>query len=899
MSVRNAEKARTSTCQFADRVAEISIQQYHKVIPKPNQGHTCMATIVAHFATSHLHCHDRDEALVGGKNENTTKAPVHHHGEATGKLVVLAMGVGTKFLPADVLQTESQSSDYGRRVRDSHAEVLARRAFRRQLSLEILADYRRRRQRKSNLETTATEQQQASSETQSSFTSSKSSILFNNNVTDDADRGNDMEENVHNHWHSCSILSPVEDVDHISEQNNHERSATASTTTKKLPTTSDGTQPPTSSSTPCYYKLRDNVTLHMYTSSAPCGNATLKKFATMKKERFRADLEQDQWPQEIHETIHPHSVRLGQFALLVKKDTTATAASSSTSSSPPPADLVPSATSPAVTILAGKESPSGQDNETTKKRSSDCLKQQQASNSGFVIANHDHGQSHSAKGDDGPTTTTTTTTPLPTAQDRIAKKTGLPRKKAVGKESLWPAIQSDDWCPPGTSTVHHNKGTIHSCSDKICRWNYLGLQGSLLSNFLACPVYLSSITVGRKFTECICRRAVCCRLGKETAYTPKRMKKKPVQWSPSSSESHVATSHGISGSKEAGDDSTMPRGANMYKHNHPAIMGTAIQLDEGVVETNPDTLGQDVRFHSPLCWAWWSSLANEDKYSSSIHRSDHHDQQPQEKKWKPDDDHRQVPGVQDGNREKKSDRLLHNEDVFDHVECINGWTGFREERRQIDTQEGTKKDIFKSETAQAPNSNSTEAASKLLCHDVSFVNDEEVRSFAATTSLPSPSTIIMTNNLCASASSSSSLLCTHHLVKLYHDILAERRSQQRPRHQERSAESAGEREKDWQHEESRPPLQEVEGTNGKVPAEGRQRMTLPELRRLKLSAHLSSSTKVVACSEDDATAHLHHVSSSPNAYETAKINLLQRNKVFRSWLRRSDQHNSRRSAEER
>ena len=49
-SLRHAEKRRTSTCRFADRIARVSIAHYRKTVPTSRQGLTCLATVVAHVA---------------------------------------------------------------------------------------------------------------------------------------------------------------------------------------------------------------------------------------------------------------------------------------------------------------------------------------------------------------------------------------------------------------------------------------------------------------------------------------------------------------------------------------------------------------------------------------------------------------------------------------------------------------------------------------------------------------------------------------------------------------------------------------------------------------------------------------------------------------------------------
>lgn len=81
----------------------------------------------------------------------------------------------------------------------------------------------------------------------------------------------------------------------------------------------------------------------------------------------------------------------------------------------------------------------------------------------------------------------------------------------------------------GTIPIDANEGTqtwdgikrgcrlrTMSCSDKIIKWNVLGMQGALLSHVIE-PIYFDSLTIGYLYEHGHLARAMCCRLDKESA----------------------------------------------------------------------------------------------------------------------------------------------------------------------------------------------------------------------------------------------------------------------------------------------------------------------------------------------------------------------------------------------
>mmetsp|Transcript_39622 Transcript_39622/g.83302 ORF Transcript_39622/g.83302 Transcript_39622/m.83302 type:complete len:582 (+) Transcript_39622:94-1839(+) len=470
-SVRHAEKRRRGTCEFANRIARISLDAYEHAVPlsyRESNKQTCVAAVVAHF---HSHSNDdrqkttgstcgdgvlpdtafKDDGSDGDNDNDTVVADDGNDANKTdSRLQVMGLGVGTKFLPDAILREEQEEDGYGKRIRDCHAEVLARRAFRRQLASEISYDLKHSGGQKGR-------------------------------VVEGATAGEGY----------VPILERIESCDHSAANN------------ESLPDKPS-----------IRYQLKSNVTLHFYASSAPCGNAVLKKFIKMAKEKFDASLGPDEWPNQTHEPIAAHSLRLGQFALLVKKDGTITC-QSTTNDDP--------TIGPSNTQHTKEEGSTGRD---TKRR----------------------------------------------------------------KKKPWPCGESDNWCPPSCSITNYNKGTIHSCSDKLCRWNCLGMQGSLLMSVLDRPLHMTTLTVGRKFSRAICQRAVCCR----------------------------ADGFGARVTGRDSDNGKIAEYLGKYKLNHPTLMETNVYMDEAGTHdmAGVKSIGQDATFDSNVCWVWWPEKAHDFDYAA-------------------------------------------------------------------------------------------------------------------------------------------------------------------------------------------------------------------------------------------------------------------------------------------
>ena len=422
---RDAEHVgrRTSSCIFADNIAKASIAAYDAAlasVPEPA----------------------RTDAFGGGKQ--TVLAAVVARDERMDALRVVSLGTGTKFMSAVDIEADA---DAGARVRDSHAEVLARRGLRRFLYAQLALASKR--------------------------SAGPSTGISRKRTRGDDDTGDGATTESARGEGDDAGPGPGSNPGSIHGRGAHSTNYFDDTNWSVLERDGDG------------YRVRPSVTFHMYTSSTPCGNAAIKRWAKGAKEKFTDGLGPFQTPpgSEEHGSPSWSAVKEGQIAFLYKRD--------------PGSCVSPDGDTRGATELTGA--------------------------------------------------TDTTTTNATTGS-----------MNAVPCECVPPSF-----IPPGTWT----SGRVLTCSDKLAVWSCVGVQGAALMSrgMLTTPVYLASVTVGRKFNQAILRRALCCRM------------------------------HRFESERE-----TCTKGGTGFEVRHPSVMCTAVPFDLGTYAE-----GEGAVFDRREALAWW------------------------------------------------------------------------------------------------------------------------------------------------------------------------------------------------------------------------------------------------------------------------------------------------------
>ncbi|KAG8468709.1 hypothetical protein KFE25_013792 [Diacronema lutheri] len=422
-AVRSAEKDRVSTCAFADRVAACVLAAYrlHGAAYDAERRSAGRQTVVAGICAL-------DSSVV------------------PPALACVSWGCGTKFMRRELVDADEP----GTRVRDSHAEVLARRALLHALYAELD-------------EATGTPAPPADDQAQHARTAP---------VDTGAEEG----------------APPAEA---LASQRVH--------LLERIEPAPDGNAPT--------WRLRAGVTLHFYSSSQPCGNASIKRWAKGRAEVRHAQLSELEWPAELasHARQHWAQQREGQVARLVKKEDEgrAEAAHVQADSGDEQTEAGLAAGAPRGARASGEAA--------AMAREADAGANGGAAGASSRMGAPDRAHAGAAGGRDSSREEARGTPAVrPNGSgDALGDGGAASDRPQLPNTRLRAPPQPSH--PPGTAPAGSGVGRTHTCSDKMCRWQCLGLQGGLLAHLIPAPLAVRTVTVGRKFHRLCLERAICCR----------------------------------------------------------------------------------------------------------------------------------------------------------------------------------------------------------------------------------------------------------------------------------------------------------------------------------------------------------------------------------------------------
>jgi hypothetical protein len=340
--------------------------------------------------------------------------------------------------------------------------------------------------------------------------------------------------------------------------------------------------------------VREGVSFHMYTSAMPCGNAADKRWAKGATEQTIQGLAPLEVPCLPHPPLLVQARHEGQLLRLVKRDSSRSTQQGVLATEQPHVLR--------VEAWDGAASSSACGTSAEQTPACPCSLTVQTSH-----LRHDHGPAGSHQQEQHSSHGASPTHDL----------CNFKKQRRAHAEEIRSHGAMNITTPPGTALPHSQSGSTWTCSDKLMRWNVLGLQGALLKRLLPEPVYLQSITIGHKFSRPHATRALCCRIQPlQPLLDHLNDQMEALAAHSDNSESHDAVWDGAScaveGSRCGGAvwvQQSMHVGLGRMRVNHPCIMCTAAIFDKGIFDTS--TAAQ-ASFGSTVSLTWSAGDARVD-----------------------------------------------------------------------------------------------------------------------------------------------------------------------------------------------------------------------------------------------------------------------------------------------